>query len=86
MMNFPAAPAYGVYLFLLIWYSRTCDSYQNFLDRELLLTRKLLNIEINRPFAQSWFDSQIHRSYFPYVRYNGTYFMQEQPKGQRVWV
>jgi len=26
-----------------LWYSRACDSYQDFLDRGLLLTRKLLN-------------------------------------------
>ena len=39
----PAAPAYGVYLSQLIRYSRTCGSYQDILDRGLLLTRKLLN-------------------------------------------
>ena len=27
----------------MIWYSRACGSYQEFLDRGLLLTRKLLN-------------------------------------------
>jgi hypothetical protein len=41
--NIPAAPAYGVYISLLIGYSRACGSYQDFLDRGLLLTRKLLN-------------------------------------------
>jgi hypothetical protein len=41
--NIPAAPAYGVYLSQMIRYSRACGSYQTFLDRELLLTRKLLN-------------------------------------------
>jgi hypothetical protein len=41
--NIRAAPAYGVYISQLIRYSRACDSYQDFLDRELLLTRKLLN-------------------------------------------
>ena len=41
--NIPAAPAYGVYISQLIRYSRTCSSYQDFLDRGLLLTRKLLN-------------------------------------------
>ena len=39
----PAAPAYGVYLSQLIRYSRACGSYQDILDRGLLLTRKLLN-------------------------------------------
>ena len=42
--NIPAAPAYGVYISrLLIRYCRVCGSYQDFLDRWLLLTRKLLN-------------------------------------------
>jgi hypothetical protein len=43
--NIPAAPAYGVYIFQLIRYSRACGSYHHFLDRGLLLTRKLLNQE-----------------------------------------
>jgi hypothetical protein len=41
--NIPAAPAYGVYISQLIRYFRACGSYQDFLDRGLLLTRKLLN-------------------------------------------
>ena len=41
--NIPAAPTYGVYISHLILYSRACGSYQDFLDRGLLLTRKLLN-------------------------------------------
>jgi hypothetical protein len=41
--NIPAAPAYGVYISQLIRYSRACGSYQDFLDRGLLLTMKLLN-------------------------------------------
>jgi hypothetical protein len=41
--NIPAAPAYGVYISQLIRYSRACGSYQDFLDRGLLLTRMLLN-------------------------------------------
>ena len=36
--NIPAAPAYGVYISQMIRYS-----YQDFLDRGLQLTRKLLN-------------------------------------------
>jgi hypothetical protein len=50
ILNFPficsnvlAAPAYGVYISQLIRCSRACGSYQDFLDRGLLLTRKLLN-------------------------------------------
>ena len=41
--NILAAPAYGVYISQMIQYSRACGSYQDFLDRGLLLTRKLLN-------------------------------------------
>jgi len=41
--NIPAAPAYEVYIFQLIWYSRDCGYYYDFLDRGLLLTGKLLN-------------------------------------------
>jgi hypothetical protein len=41
--NIPGAPAYEVYISRLIRYSRACGSYQDFLDRGLLLTRKLLN-------------------------------------------
>jgi hypothetical protein len=43
--NIPAASAYGVYIYQVIRYSRDCGSYQDFLDRGLLLTRKLLNQE-----------------------------------------
>jgi hypothetical protein len=41
--NIPAATAYEVYISQLIRYFRACGSYQDFLDRGLLLTRKLLN-------------------------------------------
>ena len=37
--NIPTAPAYGVYISQLTRYSRYCCSYQNLLDRGLLLTR-----------------------------------------------
>ena len=40
--NIPAAPAYGVYISQLIRYSRDSGSYQDFLDRGLLLTSTLL--------------------------------------------
>ena len=39
----PAAPVYGICISQLIQNSRACGSYQHFLDRELLLTRKLLD-------------------------------------------
>ena len=41
--SIPAAPTYGVEISQLIQYSRACGSYQDFLDRGLLLTRTLLN-------------------------------------------
>ena len=41
--NIPAAPAYGVCVSRLIRCSRACGCYQEFLDRGLLLTGKLLN-------------------------------------------
>jgi len=41
--NIPSSPAYGVYMWQLIRYSRTCNSYQDFLHRSILLTRKLLS-------------------------------------------
>ena len=41
--NIQAAPVYGVYISQLIRYSRACGSYQDFLDRVLLLTKNLLN-------------------------------------------
>jgi hypothetical protein len=41
--NIPPAPAYGVYISQMIRYSRACGFYQDFLDKGLLLTRKLLN-------------------------------------------
>ena len=41
--NIPAAPSYGVYLSQMIRHYIACGSYQDFLDRRLLLTRKLLN-------------------------------------------
>jgi hypothetical protein len=39
--NIPAAPAYGVYISQMIRYSRACGSYQDFLDRGLLLGRRV---------------------------------------------
>ena len=49
IVNFPfissniSAPAHGEYIYQVIRYSRACDSYQDFLNRGLLLTRNLLN-------------------------------------------
>ena len=43
IVNFPAAPTYGVYISQLIRYSRACGSYKDFLGRGLLLTRNLLS-------------------------------------------
>ena len=41
--NIPAAPVYGVYISQLIRYYRACGTYQDFLERGFVLTRKLLN-------------------------------------------
>jgi hypothetical protein len=41
--NIPATPAYGVYISQMKRYSRACGSYQDFLDKGLMLIRKLLN-------------------------------------------
>jgi hypothetical protein len=41
--NIPASSAYGVYISQLIRYYRACDTYQDFLERGFVLTRKLLN-------------------------------------------
>jgi hypothetical protein len=41
--NIPTTPAYGVYISQMIRYSKACGSYQDIFDRELLLSRKLLN-------------------------------------------
>ena len=50
-----AAPAYEVYTSQLIRYSRACGSYQDLLDRGLLLTRKLL-----KPKGSSWLSWSHH--------------------------
>ena len=59
--NIPAEPGYGVYLSQLIRYSRACGYYQNFLDRGLLLTRKLLN----QSFLVA--KKKFPHGYFPFV-------------------
>ena len=41
--NIPTPPSYGVCISKLIQNSRACSSYQDFLDRGLLLTRELLD-------------------------------------------
>ena len=37
--TFQQQPAYGVYISQMIRYSRVCGSYQDFIDRGLLLTK-----------------------------------------------
>jgi hypothetical protein len=44
--NIPAAPAYGVYISQLIRFSRACGSYQDFLDRGLLLSQGFLLVKL----------------------------------------
>ena len=40
--NIPSSPAYGVYVSQLIRYARACSAYDQFLNRDRLLTDKLL--------------------------------------------
>ena len=51
--NIPAAPAYGVHISQMMRYSRACGSYQDFLNRGLLLTRKPLIQEFNSKILRS---------------------------------
>ena len=60
IMNFPficsniaTPPAYGVFISQMMRYSRACGSYQDFLDRGLPLTRKLLNHDLVDRFVIS---------------------------------
>jgi len=41
--NIPLSPAYGVYISQLIRFSRNCNSYQGFIHRSVLLTKKFLS-------------------------------------------
>ena len=41
--NIPLSPAYGVFISQLIRYARTCTEYTGFIDRDKILTSKLLN-------------------------------------------
>ena len=41
--NIPTSPAYGIYIFQLIRYSRACSSYSDFVKRHQCLSRKLMN-------------------------------------------
>jgi len=53
--NIPSSPAYAVYMSQLIWYSRTCNSYQYVTHRSVLLTSKLL--------SQGFVETRLIRSY-----------------------
>ena len=69
--NIPAPPAYGVYSSQLIRYFRACGSYQDFLDRGLLLTRMLLNqgfllVKLKSPLRK--FSGRHHDSFTTYSR------------------
>jgi len=50
--NIPATPAYEVYIAQLIGYSRACGSYQDLLNKMLLLTI-LRNLKSQR-FVVMW--------------------------------
>ena len=51
--NIPAAPACGAYISQLIRYSRRdCGYHQDFLDRGLVLTRKVLNQSLRKFYGR----------------------------------
>ena len=56
--NIPAAPAYRVYISQLIRYSRACGSYQDFLDRGLLLNQGFLLVKLKSSLRK--FDGRHH--------------------------
>jgi hypothetical protein len=41
--NIPSLPAYGVYISQLIRYARACSTYHQFLNRDSLMTNKLMS-------------------------------------------
>ena len=47
--NILSAPAYGVYISLLIRYARACSNYQDFMERGKVLTTKLLSQGYQKP-------------------------------------
>ena len=47
--NIPSASAYGVYGSQLIRYGRACSNYQDFMEREKVLTTKLLSQGYQKP-------------------------------------
>jgi hypothetical protein len=59
--NILLAPAYGVYISQLIRYSKACGSYQDFLDRGLLLTRKLLDTARSASYIDHHLESATDR-------------------------
>jgi len=67
--NIPSYPSYGVYMSQLIRYSRTCDSYQDYIHRSVLLTKKLLSrvfIETRLISTLKKFFSRYHHLTLPY--------------------
>jgi hypothetical protein len=57
--NIPTSPVYGVYISQLIRYSRACCSYHDFLDRELLPTKKLLKPGFLVVKLKSWLRKRV---------------------------
>jgi len=60
--NIPSSLAYAVYMLQLIRYSRTCNSYHDFLHRSVLLTKKLLS----KGFIETRLRSTQHNLTLPY--------------------
>jgi hypothetical protein len=69
--NIPAALAYGVYISQLIRYYRACGTYEDFLERGLVLTRKLLNQGFLLVQWKSHFESLTCFTAMEYMCHNG---------------
>jgi hypothetical protein len=72
--NIPTSPTYGVYISQLIRYARVCSTYDQFLVRGSLLTKKLMSqgfqmFRLQAAFRK--FDGRYNDLIFPYNLYLG---------------
>jgi hypothetical protein len=68
--NIPLSPEYGVYISQLIWYARTCSTYDQFLNWARILTDKLM-LQV---FLQSCLTSAFRKFYDRYNDFIYNYF------------
>ena len=68
--NIPSSPAYGVYISQLIRYSRACSHYNEFLQRCVMLTEKLLKQGYIRPRLEKAFKKFYGRHHELVKRYD----------------